>query len=191
MFSKANVGLNVRPNPGENLPFPPFEKPRPIGYFSIVGGVLREYEPNAHQLRYYRPPAAKKFPLHLNEGLSLAIKKPETVQEEGIDHLLKFIFDNRCRLTRSLSNCDDRKRLVAEFVCWRGLLRLLMCTPYEYRSDWSIVVTRFNGTFYLRKRDTDIDKLQRSQETELQRTFAAWGFKFEQHCLTGAHASLL
>lgn len=186
MFSKGNVGLSVRPSRGEIIPFPPFEKPRPIGYFSIVGGILREYEPNAQQLRYYRPSPSQKYPLDLNEGLSLAIKKPETVQEEGLDHLLKFIFDNRERLTRSLSACDNRKRLIAEFVCWRGLLRLLMCTPYEYRSDWSIVVTRFNGTFFLWKRDTDIDKLQRSQETEQQRTFASWGFKFEQYCLTGA-----
>ncbi|XP_018789930.1 PREDICTED: decapping nuclease DXO homolog [Bactrocera latifrons] len=184
MFFKGNASLSVRPNRNEILPFPPFKKPQPIGYFSVVGGVLREYEPNAQQLRYYRPPSAQKFPLDLNEGLSLAIKKPETVQEEGLDHLLKFIFDNRDRLTRSLSACEDKKHLVAEFVCWRGLLRLLMCTPYEYRSDWSIAVTRFNGTFYLWKRDTDNDKFQRSQETEQQRTFASWGFKFEQHCLT-------
>ncbi|XP_017485355.1 PREDICTED: decapping nuclease DXO homolog [Rhagoletis zephyria] len=185
MFPKSNTGLRVRPNRGETLPFPQFEKPRPIGYFSVVGGTLREYEPSAQQLRYYKPPAAKKFPLDLNEGLHLAIKKPESVYDEGLDHIFKFIFDHRDRLTKPLTASETSQRsLNAEFVCWRGLLRLLMSTPYEFRSDWSIVVTRFNGTFYLRKRDTEQEKFQRAQETEQQRVFASWGFKFEQYCLS-------
>ncbi|CAD7014988.1 unnamed protein product [Ceratitis capitata] len=187
MFSKANTGLRVRPNRGEILPFPQFEKPRPIGYFSVVGGVLREYECTAQQLRYYVPPPAKKFPLDLNDGLSSAIKKPESAYDEGLDHIFKFIFDHSDQVTKPLAACEFR-RLNAEFVCWRGLLRLLMCTPYEYRSDWSIVVTRFNGTFYLRKRDTEHDKRQRAQETVQQQTFASWGFKFEQYCLSGMTA---
>ncbi|XP_053967051.1 decapping nuclease DXO homolog [Anastrepha ludens] len=185
MFSKPNTGLRVRPNRGENLPFPQIEKPRPIGYFSVVGGILREYENSAQQLHYYRQPSPKKFPLDLNEGLQEAIKKPESVYDEGLDHILKFIFDHRDRLTKPLASSEGSLRsLYAEFVCWRGLLRLLMCTPYEYRSDWSIAVTRFNGTFYLWKRDTDQEKMQRAKESVQQRTFASYGFKFEQYCLS-------
>ncbi|XP_067631256.1 decapping and exoribonuclease protein Rai1 [Eurosta solidaginis] len=184
MFQKLNTGLRVRPDRGEVLPFPPFEKPRPLGYFSVVGGILREYEPSASQLRYYKPPPAKKFPLDLNEGMEKVIRKPESAHDEGLEHLFKFIFDNIERLTKSSSVGDLSQRcLNAEFVCWRGLLRLLMCTPYEMRDDWSIVVTHFNGTFYMHKRDTDHNKIQRAQETEQQRIFCSYGFKFEQYCM--------
>ncbi|XP_065367528.1 decapping nuclease DXO homolog isoform X1 [Calliphora vicina] len=173
---KKDLGIRIRP-PESELPFPDIKKPQPIGFYSI--NANRDFEPNDQQLRYFKLPNVKKLPLDLNAGLDVAIKKPESASDETLDSLLKFIYDHNQRIFGHGSTAPP-----PEFVTWRGILRLIMCTPYEYRQDWCLHVTRFNNTFYLLKRETAQDKHRRSQETEQQKTFMAYGFKFEQYCLS-------
>lgn len=173
---KKDMGIRIRPPEGE-LPFPDIKKPQPIGFYSI--NANRDFEPNDHQLRYFKFPNPKQFPLDLNVGLDKAIKKPESAHDEPLDSLLKFIYDHHQKIFGHGVNTPPPP----EFVTWRGILRLIMCTPYEQRQDWCLHVTRFNNTFYILKRETAQDKYRRSQETEQQQKFMAYGFKFEQYCL--------
>lgn len=174
---KKDLGIRIRP-PDNELPFPDIKKPQPIGFFSI--NANRDFEPSDQQLRYFKLPNKKKLPLDLNAGLDMAIKKPESAHEETLDNLLKFIYDHSQWIFSNANGAPPPP----EFVTWRGILRMIMCTPYEYRQDWCLHVTRFNNTFYLLKRETEQDKFRRSQETEQQKTFMAYGFKFEQYCLS-------
>ncbi|XP_023296820.2 decapping nuclease DXO homolog [Lucilia cuprina] len=174
-----DLGIRIRP-PNSELPFPDIKKPQPIGFYSI--NANRDFEPNDQQLRYFKLPNVNKLPLDLNAGLDIAIKKPESANDETLDSLLKFIYDHHHRIFGQANGAPPPPP--PEFVTWRGILRLIMCTPYEYRQDWCLHVTRFNNTFYLLKRETAQDKYRRSQETEQQKTFMAYGFKFEQYCLS-------
>lgn len=171
-----DIGIRIRPPCGE-LPFPDIKKPQPIGFYSL--NANRDFEPNDHQLRYFILPNKELLPLDLNRGLELAIKKPESVNDETLDSILKFIYDQHQKIFAPGGQVPS-----PEFVTWRGILRLIMCTPYEHRQDWCLHVTRFNNTFYLLKRETANDKYRRNNETREQKTFMAYGFKFEQYCLS-------
>ena len=77
------------------------------------------------------------------------------------------------------------RNLNTDFVCWRGLLTKLLCTPYENREDWIMAVTLFNGTYYLCEFDTE-SKVQREQtKTEKHDVICCGGWKFEQYLTAG------
>lgn len=170
---QKDANLQVRP-PKTSKPFPDIKRPQAVGFFSVDSG--REFERSDAKLRYFKQPNANSLPFDLNAGLNVAIKKPESANHEYLDHLLKFIYDHQQRILKD--------RPPPEFVSWRGLLRLIMCTPYEYRQDWCIHVTRFKNTIYMIKRETEEEKMQRSQESDEQKRACAWGYKFEQYCLS-------
>lgn len=122
---------------------------------------------------------------NLNDGIANVIRKPENLSErEKIDHLLWFIlnsFDN----VRNAENNDNSKPLAADVVCFRGLLRLLMCTPYENRDAWIILATKYKGTIYLCAKNTDAKLRENANLTERTKTIFSYGFKFEQYLFTG------
>ena len=68
-----------------------------------------------------------------------------------------------------------------EFVCRRGLLTKLLCTPYESRDEWKIAVTKYNDTFYMCEFETDEQKRHKQNETSQQKKKSYWGYKFEQY----------
>uniref|UniRef100_T1PA75 Decapping nuclease n=1 Tax=Musca domestica TaxID=7370 RepID=T1PA75_MUSDO len=169
-----DIGLSwIRP-PESEIAFPDIKKPLPIGFFSIDGD--RMFEPSDAQLKYYKSPGPETFPLDLNAGLNQVIHKPESARNELLDHLLRFLYDHQQRIFVNSP--------APEFVSYRGLLRLLMCTPYEHRNDWCIHVTRFKNTIYLVERETEQKRYERSQESQFVKNCCSWGFKFEQYCLS-------
>lgn len=76
-------------------------------------------------------------------------------------------------------------RVPADFVCYRGLLTMLMCTPYEKDEDWIICATKWKGTIFMCARETDRKRLYREQMTDKQKQFMSWGYKFEQYMSSG------
>ena len=73
----------------------------------------------------------------------------------------------------------------ADFICWRGLLTKLLCTPYENQEGWKIAVCRFRGTLYMCEFDTD-EKLQENRlDDKCQQKMCYWGFKFETYITAG------
>ena len=63
---------------------------------------------------------------------------------------------------------------------FRGLLTVLLCTPYERRDGWLIDVVRWRGTLYLLQVDTNKRKEEKRNESRRQKQMSSWGYKFEQ-----------
>lgn len=165
--------------------FPSFSPPTIIGSFSLDGN--RVYIPDTRNCKYVRKNDLGN-PLHLdlNKGYENVIRKSSQCENENLDHLLRFIIENMPKLVHSKdSTASQRKSLNVDFVCFRGLLRLVMCTPYENRDSWIILATKFNGTIYLCALETDEKKHERLNMTESTKKILSYGFKFEQYMLTG------
>jgi RAT1-interacting protein len=169
----------LRPNPRYNevAQFPNISKPKIIGSFSVDQN--REYRPNNDNLKFLVLP--KKPPsFDLNQGYENYRFKPDTSSEK-INHLLTFILENldRCRRVDD-ENAGPTGQLKFDIVCFRGLLRLLMCTPYEFREPLSILATRYRGTVYLCTKELDEKRQERLNQTEATKKILSYGFKFEQ-----------
>lgn len=79
--------------------------------------------------------------------------------------------------------------LPVDFVCFRGLLTVIVCTPYENQEDWIICATKFRGTIYLCAFDTTDKVHSRKNMTERDKLMTYWGYKFEQYMTTGMFIS--
>lgn len=82
--------------------------------------------------------------------------------------------------------CAIDCRVPTDFVCFRGLLTMLMCTPYEKNDDWIICATKWKGIIFLCARETDKKLRYKEQMTDKDRQFTSWGYKFEQYMSSGS-----
>jgi len=150
--------------------FPYFRQPNIIGEFSLNG--KREFCADRSQLQLLkRPPDKDSVSFDLNVGLQSRISK--SWESEGLDTMLSWILKNRSKFGADSLNTD--------FISFRGLLRLLLNTPYEQRDPWIIRVTRWRGTIYLLQEQTDEEKEKKKRMTDRDRKFTYWGYKFEHY----------
>lgn len=178
---------NLRPSNNRRHPsqFPPISLPTIIGAFSVYD--KRQYHSDRTMCKYVYPECIElsRVQYDLNDGMANVIRKPENCSEhERIDHLLRFIlssFEN----VRKTQNNDKSKLLSADVVCFRGMLRLLMCTPYENRDAWIILATKYKGTIYLCAKETDAKMRENANLSQKTKTIFSYGFKFEQYLFTG------
>lgn len=175
-----NTQLNPHYRNFDGYRFPNIDKPYIVGHFSVDKN--RQYKSDASNCKYLQMPQQKPLNLDLNDGYEIAVSKPEI--DEKINHLLTFIQSNLPKLRNVDPNSCDTKALKPDIVCFRGLLRLIMCTPYESQEGWSILATKFRGTIYLCARETIDAKEKRLRMTEQSKRFCSYGFKFEQYILT-------
>lgn len=158
--------------PSRNIrPFPKFSKPLLEGVFSVDGE--RNYQDSFCNLKYLKVPKIVNF--NLNEGDDSYVDKPASADNEQISQLLTFILHHKKVMTRQLA---------PDFVCFRGLLRLLMSTPYEQREQWIVLVTKYKNTIYLCAEHTQLKKAEKLRRTEKDIRFMRYGFKFESHILS-------
>lgn len=165
--------------------FPSFTVPEIIGSFSL--NENRAYISDASNCKYLRKKNLER-PLHfdLNKGYENVIHKSDECNNEKLDHMLRFIIENLPKLEDSNGKVSCQlKKLNVDFVCYRGLLRMIMCTPYENRDSWIILASKFMNTIYLCALETDTKKHERLNETEKTKRILSYGFKFEQYMLTG------
>lgn len=75
-----------------------------------------------------------------------------------------------------------------EFVCFRGLLTMIMASPYEFQDGWTVVATKFQNTIYLwqlkEAQNVPARNGGRNNQQRL-REMCMWGFKFEQYLCVG------
>lgn len=157
--------------------FPTISVPKIIGHFSIDGN--QEYRADARICRYlHRDWRRHSIRFDLNSGYDKAIHQLDS--EENLDTALTYIAQNFNRMS-------DGERINCDFVCFRGLLRQIMCTPYDNNvsSSWIILATKFRGTIYLCARKTDIKRTEQLNMTDAQKRFCSYGYKFEQYLMTG------
>uniref|UniRef100_A0A182K164 Decapping nuclease n=1 Tax=Anopheles christyi TaxID=43041 RepID=A0A182K164_9DIPT len=183
MFTETTIDPDPRQKARQSKPFPTVTKPSLVGFFSL--NQERQYDASAAQLKYLTLPSGPLTDLHLdlNEGFELHQPKPNSAKEERIDMLLTFIRQTNPR-ELWIPNEKGQLRLKHNFVCFRGLLRLLSCTPYDWKTPWIVQAVRYRGTIYLCEKVTPEKEESIRNETEQQKRFCYYGFKFEQHILT-------
>lgn len=159
-------------------------KPYIIGSFSIDRN--RHFIPDYSNCKYLKLPSSNQ-PIHfnLNDGYELVQRKPENAKAEKLDHILKFILLNLKNLVavNTSRECAE-KFLHFDIICFRGKLRMLMCTPYEFREGWSLLVTKWKGNIYICEFETDEAKAKRQSQSEESKRICSYGFKFEQFIMS-------
>lgn len=165
--------------------FPKISEPKIIGSFSL--NDKRCYLSDARNCKFLRKLSPnQRVEFDLNNGYENVVHKPESCQNEKIDHLLQFILRNLNTIRQINTNKSTNDSfLPVDVVCFRGLLRLIMCTPYENREAWCILATKFKGTIYLCALETDKKRNDRLNESEMSKRILSYGFKFEQYMLAG------
>lgn len=159
--------LNVKDNSVSGK-FPAYSRPKVTGYYSL--GPERNYSGDLSQLKYIHFPTNRNVKFNLDDGRTHAVKKDDSC-DDRIDNLIRWMLQN--------SNGGDW--VPTDFVCFRGLLTMVMCTPYEKNDDWIICATKWKGIIFLCARETDKKHLYKEQMTDRDRQFISWGFKFEQY----------
>ncbi|XP_050072815.1 decapping nuclease DXO homolog [Anopheles maculipalpis] len=183
MYTITTIDPDPRHPARQSKPFPTITKPCLVGFFSLNHD--RTYDPSAGQLKYLTLPPEPRTELHLdlNEGFETHHPKPSSTKEEKIDMLLTYIRKTDPKeLWTSTEN--GHRRLKHDFVCFRGLLRLICCTPYDWKTPWIVQAIRYRGTIYLCEKPTPDKLASERNETEQQKRFCYYGFKFEQYILT-------
>lgn len=180
--SKQNTYLAPR-NTEEPRHFPSISQPKIVGSFSLNSD--RQYLPDKRNCKYVYKNYRNHSPFDLNAGIEQVIRKPDSCVNEKITHLLEFIVRNKEQLKGQKSRTSGGNNLSADFVCFRGLLRLLMCTPYEFRDGWIVLATKYKGTIYLCAEETAKQKADRENVSEQMKRIFSYGFKFEQFIMTG------
>uniref|UniRef100_A0A336L828 Decapping nuclease n=1 Tax=Culicoides sonorensis TaxID=179676 RepID=A0A336L828_CULSO len=177
--------INLKPhsqNYNNTTPFPKFTKPQIVGYFSLDQN--REYRSTLQNLKYLCrdvfEPNNGNLCFDLNREYKNYVEKPESAHNEKIDKLLEFIKEKY----ESIRDMDGNRFISSEFICFRGLLRLVMCTPYENREKWIILGMRYKGNIYLCAEETDEKRIEKSNMTDKNKLFCSYGFKFEQYLLS-------
>ncbi|XP_053674303.1 decapping nuclease DXO homolog [Anopheles nili] len=183
MFSVTNLYPDPRHPGRQSRSFPTISKPNLVEFFSVT--EERKYDASATQLKYLTLPPMPRSDLHLdlNEGFEICRPKPDSAKTEGIDMLLNNIRQSDPRKMWTV-NEEGQARLKHDFVCFRGLLRMISCTPYDWKTPWIVQAIRYGGTIYLCERATPEKQEAERNETEQQKRFCYYGFKFEQHILT-------
>ncbi|XP_013166521.1 PREDICTED: decapping and exoribonuclease protein-like [Papilio xuthus] len=147
--------------------FPSFEEPKIIGYIG--------YE----NLMFAKSVENKQVNLDLNYLREKTVLKPQNLDVK-LDELLKFLLQNEIRLNLCKNYVIDN----AKFMCYRGLMTCIACTPYEKKEGWRLVAILFKGNIYLCKRDTEEKRIQKQNFTKEDQKFTSWGYKFEQYILS-------
>lgn len=119
-----------------------YQKPTIIGAYSL--DRERKFQNNFNQLRYFKIPSELNFTLKKGEVESV----PDYNSKERIAQMTKFIMANP-------KQCFKNNRVDADFVCFRGVLRFLMSTPYDKYRFWTVDAAKLKDTIYL-SMDTDM-----------------------------------
>ena len=98
--------------------------------------------------KYYFPPDLSK-PNNLSVNYDKYISR-DLMVDEHIDALLDALMCIKDRedeeKERRGSMSQDRPSMTqADFICYRGILTKIMCTPYAKNEPWELGATRFNG----------------------------------------------
>lgn len=179
--------------------FPTFQLPKCVGSFSL--DLERNYHSDLSQLQYLQLPNPKEdqepnlankdweVEFDLGKGIQNAIEKDEVLTNQTmLDNLLTWILQERKAENFSLVDLQKPlKPLQVDFVCYRGLLTMLITTPYENQENWTILATKLHDTIYLWDLKDQKKPNWRSNNNPRMKEMSLWGFKFEQYLCKGKY----
>ncbi|XP_060071695.1 decapping and exoribonuclease protein-like [Ylistrum balloti] len=176
--------FDLYPKSKYDTEFPYFRKPIEIGSFSQDS--QRQMVLSRKQMKYYIPPVnSSNVCFDLRKGYSDYIRKDES-KPELLDDLLRWIKSNLSvfKIKPGNQQTESNKPLIGintDFVCWRGLLTKLLCTPSQTSEGWRIAITRFQNTFFMCEFDTEKNAEMKKNRSGMQDEMCYWGWKFEQY----------
>ncbi|KAG0267511.1 hypothetical protein BG011_004545 [Mortierella polycephala] len=120
----------------------PFQQPVEIGSFSY--DEERNFLMDDSQLKYYFPPDLTK-PNNLSVNYDKYIARSMKV-DEHIDAILDALICIREQELKDEAEQSRPSMTKADFVCYRGILTKIMCTPYARNDPWELGATLHKGT---------------------------------------------
>jgi len=105
---------------------------------------------------------------------------------------MKYQIQERINGNKDIFKSDQSKQpLESEFVCFRGILTLIMQTPYERKDRWVIAASKFQDTIYLWELQELYASVRDNANDPRAREISLWGVKFEQYLCAGNMLLLL
>ncbi|KAJ3262636.1 Dom-3 Z [Boothiomyces macroporosus] len=130
-----------------------YSRPKEICHFSFDENRNLLLASNAALSKYY----PQELPYNLHQGYPDDYTQRND-EEEYLDALLNAIQNEKLEKKPS-------------FVTWRGIMTLIVCTPYQQRDDWELKASLVEGTIYL------MQVKQPQAEQDPVNTY--YGYKFE------------
>lgn len=139
------------------------EKPKVEGAYSV--DCDRKYANHLKNLKYLTK-IPKEIKFDLNDGEY--VDKPPYVRTERMDQMTSFVMQHK-----DLINKD--KRIDADLFCFRGVLRIIMATPYKRKNPWAMHAIKYKGTIYMCMNSEQKSPVKATTKVE------QYGFKFESY----------
>ncbi|KAM3715845.1 Decapping nuclease dom-3 [Dirofilaria immitis] len=162
--------------------FPTFDKPSVIGEMCVT--KQRDVLPGRCRAKYLHEKAVgQKCNLDLNIGYQ-QFESKDILYNEKLDVLLKWILihsESGSSLNKVCHNAD--------FICWRGTLTRIACSPYECRDGWRLAAVRYKSIIFLCEFPTNEKILQLKSMSDRDKLMTYWGFKFEQYVTSDSLSS--
>ncbi|KAF9432508.1 hypothetical protein BGZ76_010693 [Entomortierella beljakovae] len=163
------------------------------------------------QLRYYFPPDLTKpnnlsvnYEKYISRGLTvdehldalldalMCIRDQEDKREDEKEKTSKESEPDTTDTTEttetSKDGSDSSKQqqkpsaTKVDFICYRGILTKIMCTPYNRNDPWELRATLYKGTIYIEEHVTPEKRLASNGEDDRHKLMSYWGYRFETIC---------
>ncbi|VIO97350.1 Protein dom-3, putative [Brugia malayi] len=154
--------------------FPSFHKPSVIGEMCLT--KQHDVLPGRCRAKYlYEKAIGQRCNFDLNIGY-YQFEGKDILHNEKLDVLLKWIL-----IHSEPGSSLDKVCHSADFICWRGTLTRIACSPYEYRDGWRLAAVRYKSVIFICEFPTNEKILQLKSMSDRDKRMTYWGFKFEQY----------
>ncbi|KAG0031541.1 decapping endonuclease targeting mRNA, partial [Podila clonocystis] len=204
----TNNRLSLQPLDRFKVKCAPFRQPIEIGSFSY--DERRNFIMDDSQLKYYFPPDLSK-PNNLSVNYDKYISR-DLLVDEHIDALLDALIcirdkedeDERINSEQQSGGGPSSQDPMggansgskdphpqqhhrasmtrADFVCYRGILTKIMCTPYTRNEPWELGATLYKGSIYIEEHVTDEKRQSAGGSSKRHKLMSYWGYRFETVC---------
>ncbi|KAF8929471.1 hypothetical protein BGZ58_008926 [Dissophora ornata] len=177
----------------------PFRQPVEIGSFSY--DEKRNFVMDDSQLKYYFPPDLRK-PNNLSVNYDKYCTR-DTFVDEHIDALLDALVCIRDREEQGPIQAQDQQEnshdnpkveqqkdgnperpstTKADFICYRGVITKIMCTPYTKNEPWELGATLYKGSIYIEEHVSSEKRKNALGSNDRHKLLSYWGYRFETIC---------
>ncbi|KAH8416225.1 hypothetical protein KR222_011643, partial [Zaprionus bogoriensis] len=166
------LNINVRTQASDKMSFPQIKHPKFVGEYSLSPEV--HFENSGARIRYLAqlPANLAQFSIKTNEDVA----QNDNANCGYLDNMFYF-----------LACSQERLQLLADIdiVCSREVLQLLMCSPYDYKLNWAIAVSKYRNTIFMCQVPHQRQAAAPSVDYDLlkKNIKLAWLKKLRQNCL--------
>ncbi|RKP14123.1 RAI1 like PD-XK nuclease-domain-containing protein [Piptocephalis cylindrospora] len=157
-------------------PLPGYTRPAEVASYSH--DKHRQLHHDDRALAYYH--AARVGETDLNTGYPDRYIKRDDGVDERLDGLCEAIQQAK---QRKLQEHGTDERLLADVVCFRGVMTRLLCAPYDCSDGFSIRISKYKGTIYLcgetPEEKREAERMRGDRRYPMMDRMGYWGYRFE------------